>query len=173
MVGREVQRVEVELLALHLRALGQLPTHRDEGVRHVLGQDGDRVAGPQRRPGGRQGDVDGLGHQDRRVPLGAQHRQPVVIGRLRRAAGHIDPLAGIGALISGQSAQGLTGQRDRRAIPQILGLGPGQRLKVAGCPERPARGVDGGGQGVLRQQIEWCLTHAATLSFAIQGPYAS
>ena len=37
-VGREVERVEVELLGLDLRSLGQLPAHRDERVGDVLGR---------------------------------------------------------------------------------------------------------------------------------------
>ena len=86
-VWREVQRIEVELLALHLRPLGQLPAHRDEGVGDVLGQDGDRVARTERLAGRRQGDVDGLGHQNGRVALGAQRRQPLVVVGLRGRRG--------------------------------------------------------------------------------------
>jgi hypothetical protein len=48
MVGREVQRVEVELLGLDLGSLCELPAHRDERVGDVLGQDGDRMPGADR-----------------------------------------------------------------------------------------------------------------------------
>ena len=48
MVGREVERVEVELLGLDLGSLGQLPPHRDEDVGDVVGQDRDGVPGADR-----------------------------------------------------------------------------------------------------------------------------
>ena len=72
MIGREVQRVEVELLGLDLGAFGQLPAHRDERVGDMLGQDRDRVPGADRLTGRRQRDVDALGDEHGGVALGAQ-----------------------------------------------------------------------------------------------------
>ena len=102
MVGREVQRVEVELLGLDLGSLGELPAHRDEGVGDVLGQDRDRVAGADRLAGRGQRHVDALGDQHCGIALGAQDRQPLVVGPLRLGARHVDPLARVGALGLGQ-----------------------------------------------------------------------
>ena len=79
MVGREVQRVEVELFGLDLGPLGQLPAHRDEGVGDVLGQDRDRVPGAEGLARRRQGDIDAFGDQHRRIALGAQRGQALVV----------------------------------------------------------------------------------------------
>ncbi len=111
MVGREVQGIEVELFGFDLGALSQLPTHRDEGVGDVFGQDRDRVPGAGGLPSRRQGDVDAFGDQHGRVALGTQHRQSFVVVALDLAACGVDALAGIGALLLGQSPQRLPGQR--------------------------------------------------------------
>ena len=63
-------------------------------------------------------------------PAGAQLRQPIVVGALRGAAGHIHPLAGVGAAIGGQPGQRLAGQCDRGAVAEVVSLGQGQRVKI-------------------------------------------
>ena len=129
-VRREVQRVEVELLGLDLGTLGQFPAHRDEGVGDVLGQDRDRVPGADRLPGRRQRHVDAFGDQDRRVPLGTQHRQPLVVRALDVGPDDVDPVACVGAVGLGQRPEGLARQRDRRPVAEVLGLGAGQLVQV-------------------------------------------
>ena len=149
-VGREVQRVEVELLGLDLGPLGQLPAHRDEGVGDVLGQDGDRMPGADRLPGRRQGDVDALGDEHRGVALGPQRGQPLVVAALRLGARDVDPLARVRAVGLGQRTQRLAGQRDRRAVAEMLGLGAGQRVQVGGQVEGMPGRADGFGQRFVR-----------------------
>ena len=113
-IGREVQRVEVELLGLDLGPFGQFPAHRDEGVGDVLGQDRDRVPGADRLAGRGQRHVDALGDQHRGVAFGAQRGEALVVGPLGLGAGDVDPLACVGAVGLGQRSQRLTGQRDGR-----------------------------------------------------------
>ena len=95
MVGREVQRVEVELLGLDLGPLGQLPPHRDEGVGDVLGQHGDRVAGADRLTCRRQRHVDALGDEHCGVALGPQRAEALVVAALRLRAGDVHPPPGV------------------------------------------------------------------------------
>lgn len=109
-VGWKVQRVEIELLGLDLRSLDQFPAHRDEGVGDVFAQEGDRVARAGWLPGRRQGHVDALGHQSRRVALGAQRGQPLVVAVLGVGAGGVDAPTGVGALGFGQRGQRLASQ---------------------------------------------------------------
>ncbi len=97
-VGRKVQCVEVELLGLDLGSLGELPAHRDECVGDMLGQDRDRVAGADGLTGRRQRHVDALGDQHFSVAFGAQYREPLVVGLLRRGARHVDSLACVGTI---------------------------------------------------------------------------
>ena len=162
MVGREVQRVEVELLGLDLGSFGQLPAHRDERVGDVLGQDGDRVAGADGLPGRRQRHVDALGDQHCGVALGAQHGEPLVVGLLRLGARDVDPLARVGAVGLGQRPQRLAGQRDRRAVAEVLGLGAGQRVEVAGQVEGVAGRADGFGQRFVGQ-VDGLISHPAII----------
>jgi hypothetical protein len=98
MIGWEVQCVEVELLGLELRALGQLPAHRDERVGDVLGQNRDGMPRTDRLARRGQRDVDAFGHQDRGVAFDAQRRETLVVGILRVGAGHVDQAPGIGTL---------------------------------------------------------------------------
>ena len=163
MVGREVERVEVELLGLDLRPLGQFPSHRDEGIGDVLGQDRDRVPGAGRLPSRRQRDVDAFGDQHRRVALGAQRRQPFVVAALGLAACGVDALAGVGALVLGQRAQRLSRQRHRRAVAEVFGLDARQRVQVVGKCDGLLGGVDRLGQ-CFRRQVDGLIAHAAALS---------
>ena len=158
MVGREVQGVEVELLGLDLGALGQFPAHRHEGVGDVLGQDGDRVPRPGGLAGRRQRHVDALGHQDGGVALGAQHRQPLVEEPLRLAARDVDALAGVGAVVLGQCGERLAGQRQRRAVAEVLCLGPGEIVEAAGQVERAPGRTDRFGQRLLGDARQ-CRAH--------------
>ena len=146
MVGREVQRVEVELLGLDLGPLGQLPAHRDERVGDVLGQDRDRVPGADRLTGRRQRHVDALGDQHGGVALGPQRGEALVVGALRLGARDVDPLARVGAVGLGQRAQRLAGQRDRRAVAEVLGLGARESVQVGGQVEGMPGRADGFGQ---------------------------
>ena len=165
MVGREVQRVEVELLGLDLGPLGQFPAHRDEGVGDVLGQDRDRMPGAGRLPRRRQRHVDAFGEQHRGVALGPQRRQPFVVGALGFGACRVDPPARVGALGLGQSRQCLARQRQRRAVTEVLGLGPRQRVEVGRERERLPRCADRLGQR-LGRQIDGLIPHAANFSLA-------
>ena len=103
-VLREVQRVEVEPLGLELRALRDLPAHRDEDVLDPGHHRGDRVPGACRLPVVGQGDVDGLLGQHPGVPLGDQHAFPLRDRRVDLLAGPADrpPAAAFSAL--GRSA---------------------------------------------------------------------
>ena len=130
----------------------------------VVGQDRDGVTRPDGLTRRWQGHVDGLGDQYRRIPLGAQHRESVVEGGLGVGAGDIDPLAGVGPVLAGQRAHRLPGQRQRRAITEMFGLGPGQSVQIRGGGECGTGRGDGVGQRGLRQQIGRWLTHATELS---------
>ena len=163
MIRRKVQRVEVELLGFDFRSFRQFPSHRDEGVGDMLGQDRDRMPGAGRLPRRRQGDVDALGDQHGRVPLGTQRRQPFVVALLGLAARGVDALAGVGPLLLGHGAQGLSRQRQRRAVTKVFGLDARQRVEIVGAGDGLAGSVDRFGQG-LRRQVDGLITHAATLS---------
>ena len=108
------------------------------------------MPGAGRLAGRRQRHVDALGHQHGGVALGAQRRQPLVVGALRLAARDVDPLACVGAVGLGQSGQRLAGQRDRRAVAEVLGLGAGQFVQVGGQVERMPGRADGFGQRFVR-----------------------
>ena len=118
-----------------------------------------------------QGDVDGLGHQHRRVAFGAQYRQTLVVAALGVAAGDVDQLAGLGAVLLGQAGQRLAGQRQRRAVTEVLGLGAGQGVQVGGQLEGVPGRADGLGQRFLRQ-VDGLVTHAARRSFSKPGLFA-
>lgn len=162
-VGGKVEGVEVELLGFYLRALRKLPSHRDESIGDVLGQDRDWVPSPGRMPRRRQGDVYAFGDQDRCVALGAQCGQPFVVTALDLRACDVDPLAGIGALVFRQGAQRLARQGQRRAVAQMLGFDARQGVKVRGSFDGLLGGGDGSGQGVGRQ-VDGLITHAAAFS---------
>ncbi len=162
MIGREVQCIEVELLGLDLGAFGELPAHRDEGVGDVLGQDGDRVPGAEGLTGGRQRDVDPLGDQHCGVALGPQGRQPLVVGVLDLGACDVDPFARIGAVGLRQRAQRLTGQRDRRPVAEMLGLGASQPVQIDRRTERMPSGADRFGQRFFRQ-VQGLISHPAII----------
>ena len=66
--------------------------------------------------------------QHRRVAFGPQDRQPFVKGALGFGACRVDALARVGALCLGQSRQCLSRQRQRRAVTEVLGLDPRQRV---------------------------------------------
>ena len=114
-VGQEVQRVEVEVLCLDLRSVGDLPAHADEDVGDLLGQDRDRVLGPTLTAGGRHGDVDALGGENLGVALLLQG----VLGRgeclLDPAAGLVDQASCVLALILRQRAE-VTACRGHRGV---------------------------------------------------------
>src|SRR5579863_7509614 len=74
MVGRRVERVEVEPLRLHFGALGNAPAHRNEDVDDTVSQRRDWVPGTTRCAVPRQGDVDCFFDQYPCVALGEQYR---------------------------------------------------------------------------------------------------
>ncbi len=106
---------------------------------------------PERLPRRRQRHVDALGDEHRGVSLGTQRREPLVVAALRLAARDVDPPPGVGAISLRQRSQRLAGQRDRRAVAQVLGLGPGQRVEVARQVEGVAGRADRFGQRFVRQ----------------------
>lgn len=112
-VGGKVERVEVELFAFDLGAVGHFPTHGDEGVGDVFGEDRDRVPRPGRLPRRRQRDVDALGDEHGGVAFGAQGREAFVVPLLGLAPRGVDPLTGIGALVFGNAPQRLARERQR------------------------------------------------------------
>ena len=91
-----------------------------------------------RLPGRRQRHVDALGDQHRGVALGPQHLEPLVVGALRLGARDVDQAARVGAVGLGQRPERLPGQRDRRPVAEVFGLGPGQRVEVGGRARRHA-----------------------------------
>ena len=131
MVGGEIERIEVELLGLDFGPLGQFPSHRDERVGDVLGQDRDRMARAGRLPSRGQRHVDALGDQHRRIALGAQRLQTFVVAALDIAARGIHQPAGVSAVGLGHGGQRLSRQRHRRAIAEMFGLGTSQRVEIS------------------------------------------
>src|ERR1700744_3023044 len=168
-VGGEIQRVQVELLGFAFGPLGKFPSHRDERVGDVLGQDRDRMARAGRLPRRGQSHVDTLGDQQRGVALGGEPRQSFVVAALDIAARRVHPLAGISPLGLGHGAQRLSRQRHRRAVAEVLGLGTSQRVKIRRGRERLPGCIDRGGQR-LRRQVDGLVNHAATLSFSVNKP---
>jgi hypothetical protein len=150
-IGREVQRVEVELLGLDLGAFGQFPTHRDEHVGDVIGEDGDGMPGPDRLAGRRQRHVNALRNEGGSIAFGAQDLDSGVERDLHGRAGLVDAAAGIGAVCLGESAERLPGQGDGRPVAEVLGLGAGQSVEVAGLLEGMTGRADRSGQRFLRQ----------------------
>src|SRR5207244_1924062 len=69
-----------------------------------------------------------------------------VVGALRLGARDVDPPSSIRAVGLGQRTQRLTGQRDRRTVAEMLGLGTGQFVQVSSQIERMASRADGFGQ---------------------------
>ena len=99
-----------------------------------------------RLTGRRQCHVDALGDERRGVAFCPQRGEPLVVAALRLGAGHVDPLAGIGAVSLGQRAQRLAGQGDRRTVTEVFGLGARQRVEVGGQVERMPGRADPFGQ---------------------------
>jgi len=163
-IGGEIERIEVELLGLHLGPVGQFPPHRDEGVGDVFAQDRDRVPRAGRLPRRGQCHVDSLGDQHGRIPLSAQRRQSFVVAVLDIAAGTVHPPAGVSAVGLGHGRQRLPRQRQRRPITEVLSLGTRQRVEIARGSEALPGCVDRCGQR-LQRQVDGLVTHAATLSF--------
>ena len=60
-------------------------------------------------------------------------------------------VGGVGPVFLGQGAQCLTGQRDGRLVPEVLGLGARQGIEVSGLFEGETGGVDRRGQCCFRQ----------------------
>ena len=114
MIRQEVERVEVEVLGLHLRALGDLPAHRDEHVGDLLGDDADRVAGADRLTLRRQRHVDGLGDEHGGVALGEQHGAAIVECRGDPGTGDVHALARVGLLLTREGCR-VRGGRGRSA----------------------------------------------------------
>ena len=84
------------------------------------------------------------------VALGPQDRQPLVVGALRLGARDVDPLACVGAVGLGQRPERLAGQRDRRPVAEVLGLGAGQLVQIGGQVEGMPGRADGFGQRFVR-----------------------
>ncbi len=133
---------------------------------------------PDRLPSGRQGDVDALGDQHRRVAFGAQLRQPVVEGLLRLCPGDVDPLTSVGTFSLRQGTQGLPCQCDRRAVAEVFGLGSGECVQVDGSVERRTGRIDSVGQSFFREVTGLALpvsldSHPAIIATDPRCPAAS
>ena len=120
-VGREVQRLEVEPVVLDLGALGDLVAHRNEHVADPLGQRGQRMPRAGRCPVGGQRDVDRFLDEHPRVALLGEHGEPGVVGGLHRPLGLVVTAAGVGAGLggarparAGRAPAGPTGRPRRR-----------------------------------------------------------
>ena len=148
MIREEVERVEVVVLGLDLRPLGDLPAHRHEHVGDLLGDDRDGMLRPDRAAVGRDSQVEGLGDQDRRVTLGLELLEPRLVRLLYAPAGDVDGLARRRLPLLGQRAEHPAAERDRATVSQVCRLGGGQCLEVCGGRERRLRL-----RGVARQGL--------------------
>ena len=167
-VGREVQRVEVELLGLDLGALGQFPAHRDEGVGDVLGQDGDRVPGADAADGSTA-----ASRRCARRPARRRRARRAAPPAARRSCAGPRPRATLTRLPAsarsalGSVAQRLAGQRQRRAVAEVLGLGAGEIVEVAGQIEGVPGRTDRFGQ--LRLGDTHTVGHIDTITHAVRA----
>ena len=82
----------------------------------------------------------------RGVALGPQRGQALVVGALCLGARDVDQLARIRAVGLGQRTQRLAGQRDRRAVAEVLGLRARQFVQIGGQVEGMPGRADGFGQ---------------------------
>lgn len=151
-VGQEVQRVEVEVLGLHLRALGDLPAHRDEHVGDLLGDDGDRVPGADRRTASGERHVDGLGDQHCGVALGEQRGTARLESLGHPAARDVHSLSGVGLRRFRQTTQRALRQGQRRPAAEMLGFRDRERIQIAGSGKRLLGGRRCRGQCLLGQR---------------------
>ncbi len=151
MIRWEVQRVEVQPLGLQLRALGDLPTHRDEDVADPLHHRRDRMACPGRVPICGQADVDGLGAQHGAITLGEKLLLAQVHRAVHPGARGADEPAGDGPLGLVEAGDRPVGQGQRRTVSGVLEPRHLQGVEVGGVVDGIDRGggrrVDGNGIG--------------------------
>ena len=135
MVVREVERLEVVVVVLHLGPLGDAVAELGEDLLHLADDQGHRVEAAERRPAAGEGDV------DRR---GAPRRLPLALGQLGVELGEarldrlfsVDRLA-VGLAVGGRHLACLC--VEERADDALLAADPLQRA----APPRP-RGRDRG-----------------------------
>ena len=158
-IGVEVQRIEVEPLALDLGALGDLPAHSREDVAHPVLQQRERMPRAGREPRRQRRDVDGLGGE-LRGGLGLDDLGLAGGERLvDAAAGAADELAESGLLLVGHVAQLGVQERQRRLLAGVLGADLLQRGRVAGrrdgregCVDRRLHGALGDFTGLGHEE---------------------
>ena len=102
MVGRGVQRVEVEPAVLGLRALGDLVAHRREDVDDPVDHERERMPVADRRAGRGHRDVDGLLDEHAGVTFGVELGRTALERLVDVGGERVQPLAGLGALGPGQ-----------------------------------------------------------------------
>ena len=139
-VRDEVQGVEVEVLRLDLRAIGDFPPHADEDVRDLLVEDRDRVLGANLAAGRWLGDVDALGAQRFLVALLLELGFDLGKELLNATACHVDDATGVLALILRQRAEGAASGRDRSVVTEVRATGLSEFLEV----RRGGKGLFGG-----------------------------
>ena len=133
-IGRRVERVEVEPLRLDLWTFRDAPAHRDEHVDDAVGQRRDRVPGTARRAVPRQRDVDRLLDQNPGIALREQRRLPLGKRGGNGRSGLTHPASGIGFGLwrqarrsRGSRARAATGRRRARAATLSAGRDPLRR----------------------------------------------
>jgi len=117
---RHVQRVEVQPFRFEFGPLDDLPTHRDEDIRHVVQQRGHRMQCADRMQVDRQRHVDPLGQQ-RRLEFGRIHLSlPGGQRLIHPPTGLTDQLAGVLSLARLECPDGAVRQRQRRLLARMV-----------------------------------------------------
>ena len=138
-VGRDIERVEVEPFGFSFGTLGDLVAHSDEDLGHPLHQGVQRVAPTPRHSVGGQRDVDSLLDEDTRVALGFEGGEPAVqrlADGLSRAA---DALARFGLGRGRQRTDLAIGQGEGRPVPRVRQAHGLELIQVTRCGDRRER----------------------------------
>ena len=166
----EVQRIEVEVLRLDLRAFSNFPTHADEDVRDLLTQRRNRVHRTSLRTQCRQRDVDLLLAQLLLTVLRFTHGTKLRENFLRTPTRHVHNATGILTLILRNRSQRLPRLHNRRLLAQVRALGLFKRRQVRGFFERRDSLVRSPIQVLLGQfNFEFVNAHCTPAPFHFGG----
>ena len=118
-VGRDVERIEVEPLGFSLGPLGHLVAHRREYLGHTLHESAEGVPCPENRAPGRHRDIHGFLDEDMRVALRLECSQARLEGLADRLTGTPHTLSRFGLGSRRERPDLAIGERERRPIARV------------------------------------------------------
>ena len=161
-VRAEVEGVEVEPFGLDLGTLGDLPAHRDEDVGDVLRQRRDGVAGADAAATS-HGSVTSTASVTSARSSSAASTSAVLAASawLIAPAGLADSLAGLLACLRRQCADLAVGQRQRRAVTDVIDAHLLERIERLGGGDR--------GQGLVAHALDLIGVQRSDLHGVVRG----